>query len=341
MDVIQLIQKAQMGDEDAFTTIYEKYYASVFIKANGICRNNDDAKDVVQETFYEVHRSLSNLRDPSHFYAWLMMITVSKCHNMFRKRKHYAPSFDEQAIEQIKEQRVYMDPHQATDNQIEQAVLHELVASLDERYAEIVQLIYFEGCRLVDVAELMQIPLGTVKTRVVRARKELKRKVLAYEKQEGRRLNFHAEMLSGTMLSSVSYGLLKKASHAVQLCGTHTSAIAIGCLTTIVVASGTAVYEYTRNESNVSIQENAQRTTVANTFPPLSYKEHPIVTNREAFYLCLDFARDEQALKQKTEKEWQEFLPIYETLKDLNSPHYQNLKQLGWTQWFENYIAQK
>lgn len=339
---IVLIQKAQAGDQEAFAQVYERYYQSVFIKANALCRNEADAKDMVQDTFFEVHRSLKDLRDCSHFYSWLMMITVSKCHNMFRKKRHVAAFSDE--MQDMQEERVYMDPKKVMDNLEEQRILHALVCELPANYAEILQLIYFEHCKLIEAAEILDIPLGTVKTRIVRAREILKKKVKLYEKREQRCIYFHEEALTVSMTlpllrqlvtKSVKTGYMLSSNMLVSIC------ICV-CSVGTVLGAPYLYHTYLQTKEKTDIPTSQLPLSEVfpkkeSTFPTVYYKEQVVDNNRKAYYYCLNFAKDESMMKNRKKQDFEEFIPVYENFKHENSPHYQSLQEQGWTELFEAY----
>lgn len=350
-DTRLLVERAQAGDEEAFSTLYRNYYQSVYIKANSLCRNEADAKDMTQDTFYEVHQSLINLRNPANFYSWLMMITVSKCHNMFRKKRHLSPFVNEASFEILQDERIYMNPHKKLDDEEEQEIIRNMVSELPSKYAEILQLVYFEHCKLIEAAEILDIPLGTVKTRIVRARESLKKKVLLFEKKEQRTLNFHEEALCGVGIYSLFGKVASKAASVSQFATTH-AFLSLGICTFGVVATMGSAYiwdDVLQNQEDVmdvpSITQSQNtlynESEGQNTFPSTSYKDQIIQNNRGAYYHCLNFAKNEEVMKQRTHEEVIEFLPIYETFKKENSPHYQSLQEQGWTDMFETYAYQK
>lgn len=350
-DALLLVERAKAGDEEAFSTLYKNYYQSVYIKANALCRNEADAKDMVQDTFYEVHHSIKNLRNCANFYSWLMMITVSKCHNMFRKKSHISPYINDKSFEYLQDERIYMNPHKKLDDEEEQEIIRNMVSELPANYAEILQLVYFEHCKLIEAAEILDIPLGTVKTRIVRARECLKKKVLLFEKKEQRCLHFHEETLCGLGIYTLIGRIAGKAGSVTQFVTTHTL-MSIGICTLGVVTTFGSVYVWNHamqdqkdlvDEPTITQAQNTiyNEEKEQTTFPTTQYKNQVIENNRAAYYHCLNFAKDEIRMKQRSQEEVKEFLPIYETFKQQNSPHYQSLKNQGWTEMFESYAYKK
>lgn len=353
--IIQLIEQAQGGSEEAFTELFQLYYASAYKKACSICLNEADAKDAVQESFYEVHRSIHKLREPSKFYSWLMMIVMSKSNLQYRRYRHLASNAVDEYTNVYEEKRKYMDPIKYTEDQNEHAILLSIIDSMTPKQAEIVKLMYLEEMKLSEIAKRLNIPLGTVKTRAARAKDELRKRIDEFEKAENRKLNFHVDMLlpsvllTTTYLTTITAALRQKVSQLIGNISQHvTMSVCSASLSTLLVTGGVFAYQdIQKNNANeqplIAQQTNQDKKEEANVeiplsaFTPVDYEGENITTIRDAYFACINFAQDEEAMKQHSKEEFQEIIPLYEQLKASSSPYYQQLLEEGWTSLFESY----
>lgn len=361
---IEIIKQAQAGNEEAFTQLYQDYYQSVYYKAYQMTRNEADAKDIAQEVFYEVHRSLPRLQDPKHFYAWLMVITSSRTKNLFRKHQYDTTFFENLQEINIQEKRIEANPEQYVQDKSEQEIIYELIMQMPKKYAEVIALVYLKELKLQEIADILQVPLGTVKTRAARGKKELKNLICAYENKEQRRLSFHVEgaiPLSLLFFDSIQTAVevmvsqIKKAWHTVS-----TNALTSCCVVSfsaLAVTGGAFLYDDMQKKASPTQKPQAQAPITQkqeeppkqseesfsqealkkSAFPQTNYQGTQITSSRDAYYICLNFAYTQEEMTEHTKDEFQEILPIYEVLKNENSIHYQQLQKQGWTTLFETY----
>lgn len=354
--ILQLVEQAQRGNEEAFTELFHMYYPSAYKKACGICLNEADAKDAVQESFYEVHRSLHKLREPAKFYSWLMMIVMSKSNLQYRRYRHLASNAVDEYTNAYEEKRKYMDPIKHAEDESERDILLSLIDSMTPKQSEIVKLMYLREMKLSEIAQELDIPLGTVKTRAARAKEELRKRIDEFEKTENRKLNFHVDMLLPSALIGTSYlatlsmTIKQKVSQVMSFASQNaTMSICTVSLSTLVVTGGVFAYQDYQNLNGRPEQSSAQTTPQPKeeavvpeiplaAFSPVSYAGDDITTIRDAYFSCMNFAQDEETMKQRTKEEFQEIIPLYEQLKKSDSPYYQQLLEEGWISLFEVYV---
>lgn len=359
---IELIKQAQMGDEEAFTQLFQDYYHSVYYKAYQMTRNEADAKDIAQEVFYEVHRSLPRLQEPQHFYAWLMVITSSRTKNLFRKHQYDATFFENLQEINVQEKRIDANPEQFVHDKGEQEIIYELIMQMPKKYADVIALVYLKELKLQEIADILQVPLGTVKTRAARGRKELKSLINAYEKKEQRRLSFHIEgaiplsLLFMEQIQSVVEIIMTQTKKALHTISTNVvTSCCVVSFSALAVSGGAFLYKDLQVQAKSSqkphpqqqtaqqppiVQEKEQSTQEAlkkNSFPQTNYQGTQITSSRDAYYICLNFAYTQEEMTHHTKEDFKEILPIYEVLKNENSTHYQQLQKQGWTTLFETY----
>lgn len=139
--------------------------AVLFHVSYGILRNAQDCEDIVQETVLKAYANKDKLKKPQYFKTWLVRILMNECYTFLRKRDRELPLNEAVAENQesvttfIKEE--YLD-------------LYESMNQLEERDRICVQLFYMEGYSIREIAKIFRIPEGTVKSRLNRARAQLK-----------------------------------------------------------------------------------------------------------------------------------------------------------------------
>ncbi|MBN1824950.1 MAG: sigma-70 family RNA polymerase sigma factor [Candidatus Eisenbacteria bacterium] len=174
-----LVARARAGDEECFRILIRRYQRDVFRLCYRILRNNEDAEDASQDVFIRLHRSLGQY-DPSHlFRSWLLRITHNLCIDHLRRRRMTTVSLDEPIrrgdgeIEWDLPDPDAMDPLDATALGQEREMLEEAIARLGPTLRSAITLRHVHGLRYEEIAETLDVPLGTVKVRIFRARAAL------------------------------------------------------------------------------------------------------------------------------------------------------------------------
>lgn len=149
-------QKIEAEAERLLLEGYEKYYRLAY----SYVKNEQDALDVVQESAYRVIRDCGKLKEEKYLSTWIYRIVINASIDLLRKQKREGMSLDEVEIP-------YED-HYEEDDPL------ELLSALEERDRAIVILKYFEGWKLEEIAQVLEMNLNTVKARLYRALKKLK-----------------------------------------------------------------------------------------------------------------------------------------------------------------------
>lgn len=159
MDERRLVKRARKGDAEAFTSLVRRYERPMYATACSILRSQWDAADAVQEAFAEAYEHLPELRDPDRFKAWLSRIVINKCNQVFRSSSRLILVEDPPEGPAISRG---VTSEEAFD-------LVRAVRNLDEDHRNTVALRYFCDLKIEDIAEIMDCPAGTVKSRLNRA----------------------------------------------------------------------------------------------------------------------------------------------------------------------------
>ncbi len=180
MDESALIRDAQHGSLDAFNTLVLHYQDMIFNTAFRILGDDDQAADAAQDTFLSAFRNLNAFRGGS-FKAWLLRTATNLCYDELRRRKR-RPSIplelETDEGEEMESPRWLADPNlspeqEAEADELEHAIQHCLDA-LPTEFRTVVVLADIQGLDYTEVAASVRVPLGTVKSRLARARLRLR-----------------------------------------------------------------------------------------------------------------------------------------------------------------------
>lgn len=168
------VEKAKNGDERAFEALVTQYERLVYAIAFKLLGNGPDAEDATQETFIRVYRSLPSFRGESKFSVWLYRLTNNVCVDMLRRKNVPSVSLsadDDDGAIAIPDAR-FSPESELEKKQLRQAVERAL-ASLPEPYRQALVLREMAGQRYEEIAQTLDIDIGTVKSRIFRARRRL------------------------------------------------------------------------------------------------------------------------------------------------------------------------
>ena len=187
MNEIALIQDAQNGSLDAFNTLVLHYQDSVFNTALRILGDEDQAADAAQDAFISAFKSIASFRGGS-FKAWLMRTVTNACYDELRRQKRrpttpLEPDTDDG--EEMDSPRWLADPSMTPDqlaeaDEVEHAIQHCL-DNLPLEFKTVVVMADIQGMDYTEVALSVRVPLGTIKSRLARARLRLRECLQAFE----------------------------------------------------------------------------------------------------------------------------------------------------------------
>lgn len=143
--------------------LIDEYQSHLYRIAFNICKNREDAEDIVQDTFVQYHIANKEYDDEPHIRAWLMRVTINKSRNTLRSfwRKH------RQSLES------YMEELNFPDSQSEE--LFEAVMKLPEKQRTVIHLFYYEDYSIKEIAEILHVSESNVKVRLNRGRAALRK----------------------------------------------------------------------------------------------------------------------------------------------------------------------
>lgn len=177
-----LVLKVQQGDKTAFNLLVIKYQHRIIQLVNRYIKDPSEAQDVAQETFIKVYRALENFRGDSAFYTWLYRIAINTAKNYLvsRNRRYSDYQIDIQDAEQMENasQLKSMDtPEYLLLNDEIIAVIKLAIEKLPEEMKVAIMLREFEGMSYEEIAQTTECPVGTVRSRIFRAREAIDEKL--------------------------------------------------------------------------------------------------------------------------------------------------------------------
>jgi RNA polymerase sigma-70 factor (ECF subfamily) len=179
----EIIERCRKGDIGAFNELVKQYEKQVYNFAYRLTNNYDDANDIAQDAFLRVFNAIGNFRGDASFTTWLFRITTNVFLDDRKKvRAHPHTSLDEyMELDESSVARQIEDtgptPEAITEESERNRILQNAVASLPEYQRVMVVLYHTEQKSYEEIAEIMDMPIGTVKSRLNRARLALKEKL--------------------------------------------------------------------------------------------------------------------------------------------------------------------
>ncbi|MCL0043807.1 sigma-70 family RNA polymerase sigma factor [Peptococcaceae bacterium] len=184
VDDFKLVKKAQSGDYKAFEELVNRYESKVYTVAYRFFGNHEDACDLTQEVSIKIYKSLKNFRGDSNFMTWVYHITANACRDELRKRKNKkVVSLDEEFKDDMTLLASIPDSALLPDDEIERKELCEQVQRclnmMSDEYRLILIMREIQGLSYDEIASTMECSLGTVKSRLNRARASFRKKFSA------------------------------------------------------------------------------------------------------------------------------------------------------------------
>ena len=189
-----LIRKAKQGDMLAFEELILKHEKIVYNLALRMMNHSEDAQDIAQEVFLKAYRSLANFDERSAFSTWLYRITHNTCIDEMRKRKGKQTYSLEEELENEdgSMQRQVADagatPEESLLRAEQKSEILQALDTLSEEHKAAVVLRDVKGLSYEEIAEILELSLGTVKSRINRARNQLKSEILKIREQNEKSL---------------------------------------------------------------------------------------------------------------------------------------------------------
>ncbi len=184
--VADWVRRAQEGDVRAFEQLFQQYQRGIYNTVFQMTHNDADAADLTQEVFVRAYRALPRLQTPEAFTSWLYRIAVNLSRNWLRDRGRVRIESLEVPGEEGEEGSTREiadpsgDPAALAQTRDMQERVQKAIAGLSPDHRQVVMLHHIEGMPVEEIARVMGCSIGTVKSRLSRARENLKRKLAGY-----------------------------------------------------------------------------------------------------------------------------------------------------------------
>ncbi len=181
---LELIEKFKMGDEGVFEEIVRRYQKKVYNSTYRMMGNHEDAWDLAQEAFLRVYRNLNRFQGRSSFSTWLFTITTNICRDELRKRQRQIKAHSLSEPIRVKDGEIERDI--VDDSMIPEDIslqrelrdeIQEVINNLPEEQKEVIVLREIQGFSYEEIAEIVGVAIGTVKSRISRGRRNLRQEL--------------------------------------------------------------------------------------------------------------------------------------------------------------------
>jgi RNA polymerase sigma-70 factor (ECF subfamily) len=180
-DDTTLVKRCRKGDQGAFRLLVERYQRKAYVQALGLVKDTDEAMDIAQEAFVKVYKYLDHFKGDSSFYTWLYRIVANLSVDLLRKKAGHqedqnhedGQSQEQLATSGILSTRLGSNPQKAVLRAELVEKIDEALEQLPEKHREILLLRELEGMTYEDLARVLQLPKGTVMSRLFHARAKM------------------------------------------------------------------------------------------------------------------------------------------------------------------------
>jgi RNA polymerase sigma factor (sigma-70 family) len=172
-----LVQRATNGDQRAFAELMDRYRDAIYYMLLKMVNNASDAEDLTIEAFGKAFKNITQYAPNYAFSTWLFKIATNNCIDFIRKKKANHVSLDHNDEEHEKAsmdiQAPVLDPEESLINDQKIKLMRSVVSKLKPRYRKLIELRYFNELSYEEISEELELPIGTVKAQLFRARELL------------------------------------------------------------------------------------------------------------------------------------------------------------------------
>jgi RNA polymerase sigma-70 factor (ECF subfamily) len=184
-ELSQLVRRCQSGDELAWEALVRRFQGRIYALACHYVGSGEEARDLAQDVFIKIYRSLPAFGQAEAFIPWMLKIARSCAIDHLRRRRVRPPAQDIPVEDMHALADEGAGPEEHLEATADRQLVHQALQSLGEIHREILLMKEIQGIALIDVARILAIPIGTAKSRANRARVELAQAVLQLERARG------------------------------------------------------------------------------------------------------------------------------------------------------------
>lgn len=160
---MELVEKAKNGDAEAFNELIENNKIKMYKTAKSILNNEDAICDAIQETLISAYKNIDKLKENKFFSTWIIRILINKCYDIISKNKKLGTVVDISEVQDVK----------TFDRYDSDSIVSKVLNQIDEDLKVVTVLFYYDGFSIKEISQIVNIPEGTVKSRLSRAREKL------------------------------------------------------------------------------------------------------------------------------------------------------------------------
>lgn len=186
IDFSKLINDAVNGDGSAFEELYRLTSKSAYYTASLLLKNREDIEDVLQNSYIKAYQKLPELKNPESFESWIKTIVENECKNYIKKEKRFYISdiFFKNKVEEHSEEWKQPVPQEYMEREELRKSIADIIDSLSPEVRACIILYHYEDKSLNEISELLNIPLGTVKSRLHNGRKKIEKEFDKLKKKD-------------------------------------------------------------------------------------------------------------------------------------------------------------
>lgn len=188
VDYTEAVEKAKQGDQQAKEVLYTETCQHMFFLAKSIVKSDEEAMDIIHDSYICVFQKLDNIKNAAGFKSYLRTTVANRCKNYLRKKKPlYLSDMTEDGTELELEDTDGVIPGELVGNEDVIECVRRVVESLPEEQRMCVILRYYDEMSLQEIADTLEVSLGTVKSRLSRASKKMRDEIERLEKEENKK----------------------------------------------------------------------------------------------------------------------------------------------------------
>ncbi len=185
------VREYQSGNREAFDKVYELSHRYLYVCIEHLVRNEDTAKDLLQETYLDITGNISQLRNPQDFLSWAATIARRRCYAYFNREEKWFLSNEgedgQELIASVADDEAFI-PESILQDMEKRRLIWEIIDGLSDMQRLCVIAYYYQERKQEEIAEELGIPINTVKSHLNRAKAKIKQEVLALEKEKDTKL---------------------------------------------------------------------------------------------------------------------------------------------------------
>lgn len=212
-ELLCAIEQLKQGNQDGFPVVYEHTYKYVYSRAKTLCDSPEDIADIVQEAYSILLQNVASLHSNESIFAWLRTVTFHAGSRILKKKKHETllTEENEEWLESLPDESADAESDFVSQEDI--GIIRDCIKRLPDELRAVILAYYYDNLKVEEIAQLLGIPVGTVKSRLFAARKKIKQ----YIEEEEHRLGYKLHSFNAVSLLMAIRSLLQENMVAAEV----------------------------------------------------------------------------------------------------------------------------